>query len=178
MAANDKGIILTFNADAVAAINILARKLNILCAHSNKNCAQILKRIFLAAKDGSYTEAKVVSASVSTNIVLMNLEGFENREEVQGMKNTVLYLKREDIPLKKGSYLLADIIGLPVIDADNGTKYGTVKDITDSVASRLYVVETSDGKEVLIPDIKQFIKEINVEEGVFITPIPGFFTDI
>ena len=136
------------------------------------------KRVFLAAKDGSYKEAKVVSASVSTNIVLMNLDGFENREEVQGMKNTVLFLKREDIPLKKGSYLLADIIGLPVIDANNGTKYGTVKDITDSVASRLYVVEASDGKEVLIPDIKQFIKEINVEEGVFITPIPGFFTDI
>ena len=113
---------------------------------------------------------------MSTTIVLMSLEGFENREIVQGMKNTTLYLKREDIPIKKGSYLLADIIGLPVIDAATSVTYGHVKDITDSVASRLYVIETDDGKEVLLPDIKEFIKEINVEKGVFITPIPGFFT--
>ena len=35
--------------------------------------------------------------------------------------------------------------------------------------------ETPDGKEVLIPDVKEFIKEINTEEGVFVTLIPGFF---
>ncbi len=133
------------------------------------------KRIFLAEKDGTYREAKVESASVSTDIVLMKLEGGYERETVQAMKNTVLYLKREDIPLKKGAFLLADIIGLPVIDIDTGKILGTVKDITDSVASRLYVIETDEKKEVLIPDIKEFIKEIKIEEGVFIRPIPGFF---
>ena len=132
------------------------------------------KRIFLAAGDGSYKEARVVSASVSQDIVLMTVEGYDNREVVQGMKNTVLYLKREDIPLAPGAILLADMIGLPVIDANTGVTLGTVKDVTDSVASRLIVVETERG-DVLLPDIKEFVKETDVDRGVFVTPIPGFF---
>jgi 16S rRNA processing protein RimM len=132
------------------------------------------KRIFLAAGDGSYKEARVVSASVSQDIVLMTIEGYDNREIVQGMKNTVLYLKREDIPLAPGAILLADMIGLPVIDANTGITLGTVKDVTDSVASRLIVVETERG-DVLLPDIKEFVKETDVDKGVFVTPIPGFF---
>ncbi len=133
------------------------------------------KRVFLAEKDGTYKETKVESASVSSGLVLMGLEGSLDRETVQGMKNTVIYLKREDIPLKKGAYLLADIIGLPVINIDTGEALGTVKDIQDSIASRIYIIEANDGKEVLIPDIKEFIKEIKIDEGVFIRIIPGFF---
>ena len=93
------------------------------------------------------------------------------------MKNTVLYLSREDIPLKKGAVLLADIIGLPVKDLETGSVLGKVKDITDAPRSRIYVVETPNGKEVLLPDVKEFIKEINTEEGVFVTLIPGFFDE-
>jgi 16S rRNA processing protein RimM len=133
------------------------------------------KRVFLAEKDGSYKEVRVKTASVSASIVLMALEGFDDREAAQAMKNTVLYLKREDIPVKRGAILIADIIGLPMIDMDSGLTLGTVKDITDSVASRLYVVEAEGGKEVLIPDIKEFIKEIKPDEGVFVRLIPGFF---
>lgn len=135
------------------------------------------KRVFLAEKDG-YKEVSVVSASVSGPIVLMGLCGYLDRETVQGMKNTVLYLSREDIPLKKGAVLLADIIGLEVKDFDSGKVLGRVKDITDAPRSRIYVIETPDGKEVLLPDVKEFIKEINTDEGVFVTPIPGFFDEI
>ena len=132
------------------------------------------KRVFLAAGDGTYREAKVVNASVSQNIVLMSLEGYSDRETVQSMKGTVLYLKREDIPVAPGAILLADMIGLPVIDDATGKILGTVKDVTDSVASRLIVIETERG-EVLLPDVKQFVKEISTERGVTVTPIPGFF---
>ena len=133
------------------------------------------KRVFLAEKDGSYREVSIESASVSRDIVLMSLSGICDREQVQGMKNTVLYLKREDIPLKRGAVLLADIIGLDVIDIDSGITYGKVKDITDAPRSRIFVVECEGGREVLIPEVKEFIKEIDTERGVFIHTIPGFF---
>jgi len=107
--------------------------------------------------------------------VLMGLDVLTDREAAQAMKGTVIYLAREDIPLKRGAVLLADIIGLPAIDVDTGHVYGTVADIRDAVTSRLYVISVEGGKEVLIPDVKEFIKEIKTEEGVFIRPIPGFF---
>ena len=135
------------------------------------------KRIFLAEGDGCYKEVSVESATLMGELVLMSLSGFSDRESAQAMKNTVIYLKREDIPLKPGAVLLADMISLPVYDAATGVLYGKVKDITDSVASRLLVIETEEGKEVLLPDIKEFVKEISVDRGVFITPIPGFFEE-
>ena len=133
------------------------------------------KHIFLAEKDGTFRKAIVESSSISGELVLMGIEGFSDREIAQGKRGTVLYLHRSDIPKKEGAVFLADMIGLPVIDLNTGTVLGKIKDVADSVASRLLVVEDNSGKEVLIPDIKEFVKEISVEKGVFITPIPGFF---
>jgi 16S rRNA processing protein RimM len=135
------------------------------------------KRVFLACGEG-YKETEVESASDAGDTVLMKLSCLCDREAAQAMKGIILYLHRDDIPRKKGALLLADIIGLPAKDIDTGRTLGIVKDITESVASSLYVIETEDGKEVLIPGIKEFIKEIKEDDGVYIHTIPGFFTEI
>ena len=106
----------------------------------------------------------------------LGLSGIESREDAFAYRGRVLYLHRSDIPLARGAVLLADIIGLPVIDADSGRVYGRVKDVTDSPASRLYVIDTPAG-EVLLPGVKEFVKKVDTESGVYITPIPGFFGD-
>ena len=133
------------------------------------------KRVFLLEGE-KYVEKRVISAGVSTKFVLMSIEGVDTREAAQAMKNTVLYLKREDIPIPKGALLIADMIGLPVIDVDTGRVYGTLSEVTDGVRAPLYTVKTS-GKDVLIPAIPEFVKEIDAERGIFIRPIEGFFED-
>lgn len=132
------------------------------------------KRVFMKKSDATYVEYKVLSASPNDRFVLMSLEGINTREEAQAYKNTVLYLERADIPVPRGRVLISDIIGLPVIDADNGRVYGTLKEVNDAVKGKLYVVST-DSSEVLIPGVPEFIKEIDTERGVFIHTIPGFF---
>lgn len=132
------------------------------------------KRVFLRSSDGEYRELRVVAASVSAQFVLMTLDGIASREEAQGYKNTVLYLAREDIPVPKGAALIADMIGLPVIDIDTGRVYGTLKSVDDGVQAKLYTVSTESG-EVLLPGVPEFIKEIDTERGVFVRTIPGFF---
>ena len=86
----------------------------------------------------------------------------------------MLYLHRTDIPVPDGAVLIADMIGLDVIDVDTGKKYGTLAEVNDGVRGKLYTVATENG-EVLIPGIPEFVKEIDAERGVFIRPIPGFF---
>ena len=76
---------------------------------------------------------KIISASASGDRVLMGLEGVDTREAAQALKNTVLYLKREDIPVPKGAMLIADMIGLPVVDFDTGKVYGEISDVKDGV---------------------------------------------
>ena len=134
------------------------------------------KRVFIAEGEGEYKELAVLSASVMGDAVLMGLSGIESREEAFAYRGRTLFLHRDDIPIKRGAVLIADIIGLPVIDDRDGRVYGRVKDVTDSPASKLYVIETESG-EVLLPGVKEFLKRIDTESGVYITPIPGFFGD-
>ena len=68
------------------------------------------KRVFLASEEGEMRELKVLSASVNGPLVLMALTGIDSREAAIAMKNTVLYLHRSDIPVKRGQMLLADMI--------------------------------------------------------------------
>ena len=134
------------------------------------------KRIFFAEKDGNMKECKVTRGSVASGFVLLGLEGIETREDAIALKNKVFYLKREDIPVPEGAYLIADLIGLPVIDIDSGRRYGTVADITEVPRGQMYTIQTESG-EVLFPAVKEFLKDIRPDEGIFIRPIPGFFED-
>ncbi|MBE6644752.1 MAG: 16S rRNA processing protein RimM [Ruminococcaceae bacterium] len=133
-------------------------------------------RVFFAEKDGGYKEVKVLSASSGSRYVIMTLEGIDTREAAQAEKNRILYLNRADIPLKKGTVLIADIIGLSVIDIDTGRVYGEVSEVNDGVQGKLYTVRTEAG-DVILPGVGDFIKEIDTERGVFVRVIPGFFTE-
>ena len=175
---------------AVAKINIMRNTYleggRIVAAHGVRGLVKVeswcnsafvhakQKRVFLKAKDGSFEERSVTSASVMGELALMGIEGVDTRELASAMKNQLVYLHRDDIPLKKGEILIADIIGLPVFHVDTGERLGTVKDLSDAVSSRIYTVETDNG-DVLVPAVPEFIKEVDTERGVFMRPILGFF---
>ena len=66
------------------------------------------------------------------------------------------------------------MIDLPVIDVDTGKIYGTLADVSDVPQGKLYEIKTDTGMAYL-PDRPEFIKKIDVDEGIFVKPIPGFF---
>ena len=132
------------------------------------------KRVFIANKEGEYIERKVLTASRSGGGVIMSIDGVDDRDVAIAMKNTILYLHRDDVPVAKGAMLLADMIGLPVIDADTGVEYGKISDVTEVPRGLLYTISTEKG-DVFYPSVDEFIKEIKPDEGMFVTPIPGFF---
>ena len=136
-----------------------------------------LSKIYFEEKDGSYSEAKVKRASVAGRFVLMTLFGLETPEDAREYKGRVFYADRDDIPLKEGAFFLSDIIGLSVYDATSGKLYGRIKDADFSRHTPLYTIETERG-EVLYPAISEFVKEIDIETGVKICPISGFFDEV
>ena len=69
-----------------------------------------------------------------------------------------------------------DKMNLSVIDIDTGRVYGTLSEVNDGVQGKLYTIKTDSG-DVIFPGIPQFVKEIDTERGVFIRPIPGFFSE-
>ena len=132
------------------------------------------KRIFFKTKD-AFTERRVISASASGEAVIMTIEGVSDRDEAVALKGRTLYLHRSDIPVKRGDMLIADIIGLPVFHAESGEPLGEISDVSDTAGRRIYTVKY-EGREVLVPGVQEFIKEIS-DKGVRVLPIPGLFSD-
>ncbi|MBQ8879380.1 MAG: 16S rRNA processing protein RimM [Clostridia bacterium] len=133
------------------------------------------KRIFLLSR-GEYVERAVRTASPSGKFVIMTIEGVESREDAIALRGRDVYLHRSDVPVMRGAMLIVDMIGLPVIHAESGARLGTLSDVSDVAGRRIYTVSTESG-EVLLPDVPEFIKEIDEERGIRVLPIPGLFDD-
>ena len=43
--------------------------------------------------------------------------------------------------------------------------FGKLRDVMETGANDVYIIDTEDGKEVLIPAIKDCIKKVDVENG-------------
>ena len=132
------------------------------------------KRIFTKERDGSYAERRVLSATAMGEFLLLSLSGIDSREAAIVLRGRMLYLHRSDVPVAEGDMLIADMIGLPVLHAESGEALGSLSDVSDRTGRRLYTVKCPDGREVLVPGVPEFIKEIS-ESGVRIMPIPGLF---
>lgn len=134
--------------------------------------AAALKRIYLKTKDG-YREYKVERASIMKQFVLMKLEDIDSLDDALRYKNRKVYADRDDIPLSEGAVFVADILGLPVIDADDGRIYGNLKDVNNHGAGDIYEIELTDGGSALVPAVDEFVIKVDPESGVYIRPIPG-----
>lgn len=132
-----------------------------------------LDRVF-TEENGRYKEYEIVDASVFKQFVLLDLKGIMTVEQAEKLRNTVLYLSRDDIELEEGEVFIADLIELPVIDVDTHKVYGKISDVMNTGASDIYVIKTENG-EAMMPAVKEFVKEIDLEKGIFVKPIEGMF---
>ncbi len=137
-----------------------------------------MKAVFVSdpTAPSGYRAIKVVKASVQKDRVLLSLEGISSVEQAERLRDTVLFADREDIPVKEGAYLIDDLKGLPLIDVRDGRVYGTLHDVLQGAAGDLYEVSV-EGGTVLIPAVREFVKSIEPEKGIFIAPIPGMFDE-
>lgn len=115
----------------------------------------------------------ITSVKEHKGALLVAIEGVEDMDKAEMMKNTSLYAKREDFPpLPKGEYYLVDLVGLMAQTVD-GEEIGEVTDIIEKAAQNLLVIN-KDGREVLIPNCDAFVDRVDLQEKkIFITPIEG-----
>jgi len=135
-----------------------------------------LERVFIPGEGGALMEYKVEKSSVMGHFVLVWLEGVKDIEAAGLFKNKNVFAARKDFSLEDGEFFIADIIGLDVIDKQNGTVYGKLSEIINRGSSDIYVVNTAAGDK-MIPAVPEFIAEVDLKKGIFVTPIPGMFDE-
>ena len=96
--------------------------------------------------------------------VILKFKGIDNRNDIEKYRRCPLLVEREDaVPLEEDEYFIADMIGMEVVTED-GQIFGTLKDVIETGANDVYVIDSAAHGEVLIPAIKECILSVDVKE--------------
>lgn len=113
-----------------------------------------------------HKEMKIENVKFFKQFVILKFQGFDNINDIEMYKGKKLYVTRENaVKLKKDEYFIADLIDCKVVDEEE-KEIGILKDVMQTGANDVYVVEMTDKKELLLPAIKECVLNIDVEGRV------------
>lgn len=117
---------------------------------------------------------KLAHARLYKQMVIVKFEGLDDINDVEKYKGAKLYVTRENaLELREDEYYFADLAGL-CVQTQDGQLLGTVKDILQTGANDVYVVAREHQKDLLIPAIKDCVKQIDLEGGrIVVSLLPG-----
>ena len=105
---------------------------------------------------------RVLSSRVHKGSVIAKLDGVDTVEEAMLLRDKTVQISRADAKLRSGTFFLADIIGLTVVD-EVGKTLGTLKEVLSPSVQQVYVIEGE--REIMIPAVPEFILETNIAGG-------------
>ena len=98
--------------------------------------------------------------------MILKFRGIDNINDIEKYKGKSLFVDREHaVRLRKDEYFIADMIGMRVT-TDKGEDFGTLKEVIETGANDVYIIDTKEHGEVLVPAIKQCILDVDIEQGM------------
>ena len=97
-------------------------------------------------------------------LVILKFKGIDNINDIEKYKRCPILVERCDaVELEEDEYFIADMIGMAV-ETEEGKEFGTLKDVIETGANDVYVIDSIEHGEVLVPAIKECILNVNIEE--------------
>ncbi|MCI9076237.1 MAG: 16S rRNA processing protein RimM [Dorea sp.] len=97
--------------------------------------------------------------------VILKFKGIDDINDIEKYRGKSLLIDREDaIELEENEYYIADMLGIEVYTEDGG-RFGSLRDVMETGANDVYIIETEEYGEVLIPAIQDCILDVDVEAG-------------
>lgn len=122
-----------------------------------------LKEVWLELKSGDKIPLKIKGVKFFKQFVILKFEDYDSINDIEKYKGLPLYVTRENaVKLHKDEYFVADLLGSVIVNEDD-EKIGVLKDVMETGANDVYIIERTDGTELLLPAIKQCIINVDVE---------------
>lgn len=108
---------------------------------------------------------EVESVKFFKQFAILKFKGIDNINDIEKYKGKSLLVDRENaVKLRKDEYFIADMIGLQVF-TDDGEEFGKFRDVLETGANDVYIIDSLKHGEVLVPAIKQCILDVDIENG-------------
>ncbi|MBQ7759685.1 MAG: 16S rRNA processing protein RimM [Phascolarctobacterium sp.] len=114
----------------------------------------------------------VKSARFHKRMVLVTTKEITTMNDAELLRDKYIYIKAEDLPeLEDDEFYVADLVGIPVYDLE-GKQIGTFKDSLSTGSNDVYVIAVPGAKDILVPALKEYFKEINLAEKRIVVQLP------
>lgn len=131
---------------------------------------QFLNLSYLLLEDGCQLTVK--AARFHKRMVLVSTKEITTMNDAELLRDKKILIRAEDLPpLEEGRFYVADLIGLPVFD-EEGKQLGTFKDSITTGSNDVYIVAVPGSKDILIPALKIYVREINLQEKRIVVKLP------
>ena len=108
-------------------------------------------------------ELEIQSVKFFKQFVIVKFRGIDNINDIEKYKGKSLMVPREDaVQLEEDEYYIADLIGMEVYT--DGGRLGTLKDVMETGANEVYIIDSDEHGEVLVPAIHDCILDVDVEK--------------
>ena len=98
------------------------------------------------------------------NQVILKFKGYDNINDIEKyLKKDLLVDREHAVELGENENFIADLIDMEVV-TDEGKVLGMLTDVIETGANDVYAVKTPEGKEILLPAIRDCIRDVNVDE--------------
>ena len=114
----------------------------------------------------------VKNARFQKRMVLVTTKEVTSMNEAELLRDKNIYIKAEDLPeLEEDEFYVADLVGIPVYDLE-GNQIGTFKDSLSTGSNDVYIIAVPGAKDILVPALKEYFKEINLAEKRIVVKLP------
>lgn len=122
---------------------------------------------YLFLEDEIGTKLEVERVRYKGQLAIVKFKGLNSVNDVEKLREKYIVIDKEDMRvLPDDTYYIFDLVGSRVIDED-GNYIGKLMDVIQNAAQDIYVIEHDESsKKILVPAVKEFIKEINIEEKI------------
>ena len=112
------------------------------------------------------------------NMVILKFKGFDNKNDVEMWRQRDLLITRDQaVELAPDENVIADLIGLTAV-TDEGVVLGTLTDVLQTGANDVYCVKMENGKELLLPAIKDCILNVDLEKQEMLVHVLDVLLDL
>ena len=126
---------------------------------------KLLDHIFVDRK-GNIKEYEVENVRFHKQFVLLKLKGVDDMNTAETLKGTVVKITEDmAVPCEEDEYYIKDLYDMNVVTVD-GEELGVISDVIFTGANDVYAVKDNNGKEILIPAIKDCIVSVDVENNL------------
>lgn len=134
------------------------------------------KKLFLK-QNSEYTPIKVKMSKPHGNVVIMELDGINSMDDAENLRGKTIYIERKSLKLEEDQYLISDLLGCSVFDADTNKLLGEISDVSKTGANDVWHIK-SGNDEYLIPVIDEVVINVEIDANkIVIRPLKGIFED-